>query len=105
MNKNDVFNKLRDDFRDNNYGDDPWSLLYGELGELNCLDSDYIAHTKNQNDLDSIATMSFDNCCSWLTWALRGERFNEGLFDSQLKNGNILALLDRACDSLVGKEE
>ena len=40
--------------------------------------------------------MSFEDCCMWLTWILRGERFTEGLFRKNISNGNVKALLNQA---------
>ncbi len=76
-----------------------WSALYKKLEAAGCIDKNYLERTQNA-DIDeamkNVDGMSYEECCAWLTWILRGERFSEGLFDMHIKNGNIVSLLKRA---------
>ena len=76
-----------------------WTEFYEELGGHEYLDSDYLQKTRGK-DINEVMkhtdTLSIEECCTWLTWMLRGERFSEGLFKKNIKNGNVKALLKRA---------
>ena len=97
-----VFEKLREDFKQNQQ-DDLWGYLAEGLEKAGCADYDYIQHTEG-HDIDEVSKninqMNFEECCAWLTWILRGERFCDGLFASCLEQGHLAALLDRACEVL-----
>lgn len=76
-----------------------WTEFYSELERHEYLDSDYLEHTRNANineAMKEIDRLSFEECCTWLTWILRGERFSAGLFGKNISNGNVKALLNQA---------
>ena len=76
-----------------------WTEFYVELEKHEYLDANYLEHTRNADineEMKHIDTMSFEDCCTWLTWILRGERFSVGLFGKNISNGNVKALLNRA---------
>ena len=101
-----VFKMLKDDFM-RRKNDDLWTPLAKGLEESGCADHDYLSHTEGraiEDVISSINRMSFNECCTWLTWIVRGERFCEGLFTSCLDDGTLLALLTRACDVLSVKD-
>lgn len=80
-----------------------WSKVYEGLESAGYLDDNYLEHTRDidmDEALKHINQMSFDECCTWLTWILRGNRFSEGLFDMNIENGNILRLLKRAEENM-----
>ncbi len=81
-----------------------WHGLYASMEGAGCLDSDYVQHTDEYDGIDSvrdrIGKMSFSECCTWLTWILRGDRLCEGLFDSCVQDGAIPDLMKRACTEL-----
>ena len=85
-----------------------WTRLYKGMEDAKCLDYDYAQHTEPiggiENVSDKIGEMSFKECCTWLTWILRGERLCDGLFSTHLNNGNILALLKRVLNLIREKE-
>lgn len=82
-----------------------WRKLYGEMEDKGLLDVEYVEKTDGLEIKDvreTISSMNFDDCCTWLTWILRGERFCEGLFESCVKDGSLHMLIQRCCE-LVGE--
>lgn len=76
-----------------------WSKIYEGLESAGYLDNLYLEHTRDidmEEAMKRIDNMSFEECCTWLTWILRGNRFSEGLFEMNIENGNISRLLKRA---------
>ena len=101
-----VLIELREAVRDGKC-DDLWGKAYGTLERENLLSSDYSDDTGDTSIDDvkqNIGTMSFKECCTWLTWILRGERFCEGLFQECIDDGSFLSLLDR-CIALEAESE
>lgn len=101
----EAFKKLRGELEQASLREDGsrsfWTRLYQEMENLKCIDDDYFEHSAAWGSIDNaighVQGMSFDECCTWLTWALRGERFCDGLFADCIKQGWIQALLERIC--------
>ena len=101
----EAFKKLRDTLgrlqRQEDGASEFWTLLYQKMENTGCIDAEYIENTERWRGIEEaighISEMDFKQCCSWLTWALRGERFCEGLFEDCIKQGYIQALLGRIC--------
>ena len=101
-----VLIELRETVR-NRKCDDLWGKVYKTLEHENLLFSDYADDTGDTSIDDvkqNIRTMGFKECCTWLTWILRGERFCEGLFQTCIDDGSFLLLLDR-CIALEAERE
>lgn len=82
-------------------GEDAWTEFYEKMESGNCIDMDYLKHTSGKNIKEvekDIATMTLDEVKTWLTWILRGERFCDGLFETCIDDGTLLALLQRGRD-------
>ena len=80
-----------------------WSKVYEGLESAGYLDDKYLEHTRDidmDEAMKQVEQMSFGECCTWLTWILRGNRFSEGLFKMNIENGNISRLLKRAEESM-----
>ena len=86
-------------------GKNLWSEIYEGLESAGYLDNLYLEHTRDidmEEAMKRIDNMSFEECCTWLTWILRGNRFSEGLFEMNIENGNISRLLKRAEENMSG---
>lgn len=102
----EAFKKLRGELEQASLREDGssdfWTRLYQEMEKLGCIDINYLEHSKALSSIDNaighVQGMSFDECCTWLTWALRGERFCDGLFAGCIKQGHIRSLLDRVIE-------
>lgn len=78
---------------------DPYGDIAKGLEELNLLDFDYM---KNHDKIKSnkISDLTFSECCTELTFFLRGERFTPGTFFSALKDKTIYKLLDQMTETI-----
>ena len=104
--KKAIIKDLQDLFSKKNVPEDKmndmYTQLYKGLDKIKSLDFNYIENfekIKGANYDEKIKYLndfSFDNCCTLLTFLLRGERFSEGLFEGAVKNGDVLQLLERA---------
>ena len=82
-----------------------WKRLYEWMEDKRLIDVEYAEKTDGlevKDVIETISSMDFDDCCTWLTWILRGERFCEGLFESCVKDGSLHMLIQRCCE-LVDK--
>ena len=80
--------------------------MYEGLEEIDAIDANYLdnfAKLKGETydeKLSYLGEFTFNNCCTFLTAILRGERFVQGLFDEAVANGDVLKLLERAYEVL-----
>ena len=82
---------------------DEYQELYKLLDETGNLDVKYIDNLKGRNGYELAGQsekLTFKDCCTVLTFILRAERWTDGAFGGELKNGNVYALLSRACEEL-----
>ena len=88
--------------------DNLWGKFYRALEQKNLLDTDYADNTDGKSIDDvkrDIPDMNFSECCTWLTWILRGERFSEGLFQSCIDDDSVLSLLKRSVEILESENK
>ena len=105
----EAFRKLRDTLGQVQGQEDGankfWTVLYKDMESLGCIDDDYMDNTEKWRSIDTaishVQEMDFKQCCTWLTWALRGERFCDGLFEGCVRQGHIKALLDQICEMVA----
>ena len=80
---------------------DEYSELYDVLDKTGNLDVDYANHLEGKNGYDMATKaerLTFNECCTVLTFLLRAERFTEGAFAEALQDGTVYKLLSRAVE-------
>ena len=110
MNKKEEFIELRELCRKNyeyeqyDSGDitvkgnvNPYSEVYTGLEDADCIDVNYMENRKKRKVKD-ISNFTFKDCCTELTFLLRGERFSPGTFFNALKDKTVYKLLARAVE-------
>ncbi|MBR0075479.1 MAG: hypothetical protein IJP96_06975 [Synergistaceae bacterium] len=106
----DVFAKKRLTFDKDGFPRDTegiYSTLYKGLEKAKVLDSEYLKNFgkivdklgERLSGTDYMNELSFNECCTLMTFFLRGERMSPGHFFSRVKDGTILKLLDRAVET------
>lgn len=72
--------------------------FYNDLEASECIDYDYSDHMNHGEYDDAIShagDFSFQECCAYLTFVLRGERWAGGWFAKCIDDGTIHQLLSR----------
>ena len=80
---------------------DEYALVHKGLEKTGCFDRNYLANLDGKDGYEMAENpeqLTFEECCTVLTFLLRAERFSEGLFDSMLENKTIYKLLKRAVE-------
>ena len=80
-----------------------YSELYKVLDKTGNFDVDYADHLDGK-DVYALASrpdkLSFQECCTVLTFILRSEHWSEGSFAEALKDGTVYKLLSRAVEAM-----
>ena len=117
MDRKKVFTELRDLCKNKKKDDNDGSFyirLYEDLEAAKCVDYDYRnsleaaqkKYSVNEGEhiysslIPHVKKLSFNECCSMITFLLRAERWSGGWIDECLGNGELYALLSRACETL-----
>ena len=93
--------------------DDLYVKLYDDLEAAGCCDHNYLKHLDDieakyslgkeaHGFIDAvphIKDLSFNECCTLLTFLFRAERWAGGWFETYLNDGTIYKLLSRARDT------
>lgn len=66
--------------------------MFNHLSECNFTDFEYLKHIEAIKG-KSPDTFSLEECKTYLTFIMRGERFCDGHIDSFIKDGTLLAIL------------
>lgn len=78
-----------------------YNELYKLLEDTGNFDVDYADNLKGRDGYEVAAdaeNLTFNDCCTALTFLLRAERFSEGTFTEALEDGTIYELLTRAVE-------
>ncbi|MBR0315666.1 MAG: hypothetical protein IJQ99_02230 [Synergistaceae bacterium] len=79
-----------------------YTKLAEELDKINAYDSNYLENFEKIKGKDypskmkHVNDLTLNECCTLLTFNLRGERHSPGFFYGAVNEGDILKLLDRA---------
>ena len=76
---------------------DPYGEVYKGLEKAGCLDVNYSDNRKKRK-AKNVSDFTFNDCCTELTFLLRGERFSPGTFYDALKDKTVFKLLERAVE-------
>lgn len=76
---------------------DPYREVYSGLDKAGCIDHHYSDNHKKLKTKE-ISDFTFEDCCTQLTFYLRGERFCDGCFFVPLKDKTIFKILERAVE-------
>ena len=80
---------------------DQYSKAYSVLTETGTLDVDYMDHIKGGNGYEMAShpeKLTFEDCCTVLTYILRSEHWSDGAFAEALENGTVYKVLSRAVE-------
>lgn len=80
---------------------DEYSRIYKGLEDIGVLDYDYFEHLRGKDGYEMASQaekLTFQECCTVLTFLLRAERFAEGAFTHALEEGTVYNILKRAVD-------
>lgn len=77
-----------------------WSALttaYSAIGP----DYKYLENFRDIEHLE-VPELNREQLSTWLTWVLRGERFNDGFVEQRVIDGRLLSALERSVALLAG---
>lgn len=82
---------------------DEQSQIYNVLEKTGALDVEYASHLEGKDVYALMAQpgkLTFQECCTILTFLLRAEHWAEGTFTEALMNGSVYKLLSRAVEAM-----